>query len=450
MRLCFYNPHATSNATGDTALARMAQILGRSKKKMRKHNCKYGYLLDILKNKKTETAIVVDGADTSFSAVLDQWEWIKGNYFIHKLISVVEIYVWCLLNGINPFNQTIIFNKKKLDKKTDILFGFAYCSNMFFNEKLIDKSLISAFEGKKILHASHFYKSTKKVAENVKRTGTQYMVAEADLKKSPYFNRFFGYIEEVGILPQALRSKYQKNTSFKERKTSCLALGTLILEDQRDNTNENFIHFFKTNCLHPMRRSIFENREALEEVIDCNINFQNKQRIDVANKSKLYQKSRLYRILYDLFGMAEGSDYHKMDIVKKYNEYKMFISPEESIGLPSVNVVEGMACGCAFVGIDHPMYTDIGMVNKKNYIAYDGTLEDLKRKIQYYQKNPEELEEIAKNGHEFAKQRFSEERVVSDFIKYLTNLTDESRPMQRKLFEKPKEQKHVIASLAAR
>ena len=92
-------------------------------------------------------------------------------------------------------------------------------------------------------------------------------------------------------------------------------------------------------------------------------------------------------MIVELFFLSEGKDYHRMDIVKKYNEYKMFIAPEESIGLSSVNVVEGMACGCAYIGLDHPMYTDLGMVDKQNYIGYDGTLDDLKSKIRYYQKN---------------------------------------------------------------
>lgn len=422
MRLCFYNPHATANATGDTALARIAQLVGKNKKKMRKHNLKYDYLLDLLKNKKINTAIVVDGADTSFSAVLDQWKWLKGSYLIHKCIAVIEIYWWCLLNGINPLRQTIIFNRKKLDEKSDILFGFAYCSHLFFNEKLLEKSIIKSFTGKKILHASHFYRSTKKVAENIKKTGTQYMVAEANLRKSPYFSKFFNFIKEVLILPQALRARYKKTSNFLDRKNLCLALGTLVLENELDQSNEDFIQFFKMNCLHPMRRSIFENKEALEDIIDCCINFHNEKRIDITNKSKLYQKSKLFRIIYDLFFLSEGKDYHQMDIVQKYNEYKMFIAPEESIGLPSVNFVEGMACGCAYVGLNHSMYTDIGMADKKHYIAYDGTLEDLRSKIHYYQNHPEELEAIAQNGYEFAKERFSKERVTNNFLNDLNHL----------------------------
>ena len=34
----------------------------------------------------------------------------------------------------------------------------------------------------------------------------------------------------------------------------------------------------------------------------------------------------------------------KFDIIQEYNKYKMFVNPEEVIGLPGIGCVEGMAC----------------------------------------------------------------------------------------------------------
>jgi len=196
-----------------------------------------------------------------------------------------------------------------------------------------------------------------------------------------------------------------------------------VLEDVSEESNKDHFEFFRTNTLHPMRKAIFENKEDLKDVIDCNISFHNKDRIAISTKSKFYKKSNFFRILYDLFFLSEGKQYHSINIVEKYNEYRMFIAPEENIGFSSVNFVEGMACGCAYIGIDHAMYTDLGMVSGQHYIAYDGTLEDLRSKIQYYQNHPQELGKIAQNGYEFARKRFSEEIVVNDFWEYLEKLT---------------------------
>lgn len=423
MRLCFYNPHTITNAIGDTVLSRLAQIFGTNKNNLRKHNLKYEFLLNILRDSRYDTAIVVDGAGTSFSTILGLVPFFRNNYFVYKLISRAEIYLWCWLNNINPLKQRIIFDGKKLDEESDILFSFAFCTEMFLNKRTLEQSIIKSFQGKKLLHASHFYKFTEKVSTNVEESGVTYMVAESDLKKSEYFNIFFSFIRQVYILPHVLRSRYINTKKFEERKNICLALGTLVLEDDSEESNKDHFGFFKINTLHPMRKAIFENKENLTEMIDCCINFHNKDRVTIANKSSLYKKNGIFKMLYDLFFLSEGKKYHSMDIVEKYNMYKMFIAPEENIGLSSVNVVEGMACGCAYIGIDHPMYTDLGMVDGQNYIAYDGTLDDLKSKIQYYQAHPQELDKIAKSGYEFAQKRFSEERIVHDFMEYLKRLT---------------------------
>ena len=305
-----------------------------------------------------------------------------------------------------------------------MLFGFAYCTYNFFDKSFVDRSIFKNYTGPKLLHASHYYKSTKLVAENIRETGVRHMVAEADLKKSDYFNKHFDYIKQVYILPHTLRPRYVNTTNFTARKNKCLALGTLVLESKSDKSNADYFAFFKTDTLHPMRKIIYQNKDKIADIIDSLISFHNKKRKAVSEKSAWYNKNFFFRYLYDLFFIAEGKDYHSFDIVEKYNQYKMFIAPEENIGLSSINFVEGMACGCAYIGRSHNMYTDLEMIDKKHFIAYDGTLRDLRNKINYYQSHQKELAEIAEKGYRFAQKRFSEKKVVSDFWQYLTKLTN--------------------------
>ena len=53
-----------------------------------------------------------------------------------------------------------------------------------------------------------------------------------------------------------------------------------------------------------------------------------------------------------------------------------------------------------------------------HYIGYDGTLEDLKAKISYYQQpeHQEELECIANAGYEYAQSHFRGEIVAKDLL----------------------------------
>ena len=105
--------------------------------------------------------------------------------------------------------------------------------------------------------------------------------------------------------------------------------------------------------------------------------------------------------------------YTSFDMVEKFNQYKMFICPEELAGVYGIGTIEGMACGTAYIGLDHQMYRSIGLIPGTHYISYDGTLKGLKQKIAYYQRHEVELEKIAKNGKEFVRSHFNEDKVAS-------------------------------------
>ena len=120
------------------------------------------------------------------------------------------------------------------------------------------------------------------------------------------------------------------------------------------------------------------------------------------------------------FSLERERSYYKIDIVDKYNEYKMAIVPEEVIDLPAIGFVECMACGCAYIGVPSSMYENVGMISGIHYIGYDGTVADLVNKINYYQNHPDELSVIASNGYKFVRGNIFNEQVAMDkLIGYL-------------------------------
>jgi glycosyltransferase involved in cell wall biosynthesis len=227
--------------------------------------------------------------------------------------------------------------------------------------------------------------------------------------------------------------------NFKDRINKALSTGT--------NTHKmkdiDFISFFKDNRLHPLRDIIMSEKNNLDNFLDSIIsNIQTPDIISVKksndhgyfNKLFIVCKRILIYLTIDLialikissrailiknkkFGKPQG--YYKINIVDKYNQYKMFVVPEEIIGLPGIGFVEGMACGSAYIGIRDPMYSDLGMIDTIHYIGYDGTLEDLIEKIKYYQEHNDVLEQIALNGYKFVKQNFNDEKVMQDFVEYI-------------------------------
>ena len=67
------------------------------------------------------------------------------------------------------------------------------------------------------------------------------------------------------------------------------------------------------------------------------------------------------------------------------------------------------------------MYRDVGLIPGVHYITYDGTKEDLKRVIEYYQKDEHqaELEQIAKTGCEYVRKNFNGDAVAKSLLEQL-------------------------------
>jgi glycosyltransferase involved in cell wall biosynthesis len=211
--------------------------------------------------------------------------------------------------------------------------------------------------------------------------------------------------------------------SFNKRKNICLATGSLIQLKEFSDSNKqysDFLKFHPDGILHPLRATIIKNKKSLIQYIDSYMaNFWEKKRKEWEEKSSFFTKwkNRIYNAAF-----ASKRSYLKFNIVEKYNEYKMFVIPEEAIDLPGIGYVEGMACGTAYIGKIDPMYTDLGLIPGKHFIGYNGTLADLKKKINYYQKNNDKLEVIANSGYKFVSENFSEDTVAGRFWNDLETL----------------------------
>ena len=60
-----------------------------------------------------------------------------------------------------------------------------------------------------------------------------------------------------------------------------------------------------------------------------------------------------------------------------------------------------MACGCTLLGQSGRFYNGLGLVSGVHYVGHDGTLDGIKRAIDFLRENPEKAEEIAKNGKDY-------------------------------------------------
>ena len=182
--------------------------------------------------------------------------------------------------------------------------------------------------------------------------------------------------------------------------------------------HSEFLEVYGDPCDQPSRKQIKDNPDFFENTIYCTSSDYNEDNTAKEVKKQDNKFVRLYKNLHNRFFAGKQKKYYSFDMVEAFNSYKMCIVGEEILGVPGIGFVEGMACGCAYIGIDSPMYTDLGLIPGIHYITYDGTKEDLKRVIEYYQmdEHQQELEQIAKTGCEYVRAHFNGNAVAEKLL----------------------------------
>jgi len=248
-------------------------------------------------------------------------------------------------------------------------------------------------------------------------------VNEVDLTNNDFVNKYFG-LKNVSsvIMPFVFGKRFKKSVDIKKRKNTALAIGSL--STVKNGGYEEYMKFANTPWVQPMRGKILKNKQKLTKWIDCYISYIFENKTYKLNSNDMFVV-RLYKKIWNYYNGWRQTKYLSFDMVEKFNEYKMFVCPEEYVGMPGIGFVEGMACGCAYIGLDHEMYKGLGLVPGTHYIGYDGTLKDLTNKIEYYQANNIELEKIANAGYQYVTQYFNERTVAENFLNKLRDLGGE-------------------------
>jgi len=386
--IILYNPHEDT-VFSDT-------VTGRIFRKTHSPGGKYSYLVKYCSERQGKLKIYVS-KKTSLAA--------RIRYLL--LPRKLEIYLWCKFNNINTKNVQIIYSKQlmKLSNKY-VLFGLL--RSVFDSDFKVLKEAPTL----KCFNMSHFALGySKRCSKVAKKIDPSYLVSESNLfRNSSFFKKIIpSYKKDVIVMNFVPQQRFKKINPLSKRKNKCLATGTLV----EFPIDKNFKKFYHLNTYQPIRKKIFYHKKELSPFIDSIINR------EIESAPKKNKKSYLLKFicgLYKFVFVKTKKEYFSIDIVKKYNDYRMAVIGEET-ELPGIGFTECMACGCAYIGQNLAFYKDMGLIPGKHFITYDGTLEDLKKKISYFQKNPKKLEKIAENGEKFIKNECNYKRVVDNFLK---------------------------------
>lgn len=301
-------------------------------------------------------------------------------------------------------------------RRNDIVIYYGFLCEQFVN--------VSDVHGIKIVDQIHFF-GDKSKAEQIKDSGIQYYIYDVDLKKYSklYQNNYNWFNGGYITLPLTYQERFCVKKNFDERKTKAVAIGTLTKA-----TFYEFIETYGTEYYQPHRKMILDEAKKYSEELDSFISEwqEGTLKIDENKDSKFI---KFCKRIFNYYQTGRQTSYFSFDMVDKYNEYKMFICPEDINGSYGIGTIEGMACGCAMIGWNYGAFEDMGMQAGVHYISYDGTMENLVDQIRFYQKseNQEKLKQIAKTGCEFVRSNFNERIVASNFYKKLLEISEGTR-----------------------
>ena len=317
-------------------------------------------------------------------------------------------------NGIGKDEITVLKSLEEI-RKDDIVIIYQLGLNRSYD--------VYSVPALKVINMIHF-SGSENHSKMMEQFHPDLLINEANLATNcKMFQTFYGWCKtDWYIYPFVFQDRFKRIKPFAERQNIAFSTGTITYKDYPD-----FISVYGDSCDQPIRNYVKKHVRELKGLIDCyNSDFSenaNKKMKIHGNEGKIM---RLVKGAYYKIFASQQKSYFSFNMVDKFNDYKMFVIGEEILGIPGIGFVEGMACGCAYIGM-RGYYEVYGMKEGEHYIGYDGTPEDLVSKVCYYQK-PEhqmELEKIAQNGYEFAQTHFNGEVIASALINELIKRKNE-------------------------
>lgn len=325
---------------------------------------------------------------------------------------VLSEFKYVMENSYEKVPPIVLITNKNEIREDDLVVGYLYDRSQL--------EVLKELKGIKVLMGNHFVAINEPI--NLNEYGVRAFVNEINLKNNNFVNKYiYGHNIAYLTAPYIYADRFVNQN--KNRKNKAMAIGTLSTCAGHSGY-KLYREFTGTEWIQPLRKMIFDNKDILTEEIDSYISYIFEDKIVIYENDHMFVK--LYKRLQNKRTGWVQSNYTSFNMVDKFNEYKMFLCPEEEIGMPGIGFVEGMACGTAYIGLDTQFYRDLGLCPGRDFITYDGTLEHLKEVIHYYQLHNDELERIAALGSYFVRSHFNAEVVAKSLFSDFERLVNET------------------------
>lgn len=320
--------------------------------------------------------------------ILNMFRFIEHRYILRK-------------NGISNKKVTVI---KTLDgiKEDDIVImhrlGF----------KIPEGTKIPGFKAFSMIH---FGQQEGEMSRLIRSLDVDVIFNESNLAKySEMFKRFYSWYEKSMIVhPFVFQERFKPIRPFAERENKAFSTGTVTYKE-----NEDFLSVYGDSCVQPIRKMMKDHGPEYPDLIysTCSDYSEDAEIRQLPANTNIFR--RLWYSYYYKTHASQQKKYYSFDMVEMFNKYKMCLVGEEILGVPGIGAIEGMACGCAMLGLNTGLYEEYGLKEGVHYIGHNGTLEDILEKIRYWQKpeNQQQLADIAKKGCDYVRANFNSSAVA--------------------------------------
>lgn len=363
---------------------------------------KYSYLIDEAINAWGKVEVL---ADSTASGLIPVKFYLLLPLFLRQLITKIEIHYWKKRNKYS--NKVVVHFSPYTIKDKSALILFAYKN--YKNPAGLIKTC-SNFD-KNIVHLSHYHGDTKQLTETLQKIKNIYLAADADVSKAILFNHFFKwYQKQIVLFSFDVAARFKKNIPMAKRKPMAVATGTFhyIKEAAEEQTNKAVEDFYRATgalALHPLRRSLYENKQNFTNEVEC------------LCSPYIEKGGNIFSSLLPQQLFAAQKKYFSFDIVEKYNEYRFAIVGEEYYsGLPGIGAFEAMACGAVLLAYPD-CYVGMGLKEGVHYLSHNNDLSEIKNIILAEKDNIDKLEIISENAVNWIKDKMQ----AKDIFQRLTN-----------------------------
>ena len=360
---------------------------------------KYSYLIDVPVSQGKKVNILVNGAN---SGLIPDPLFRKLPLFMRKQWLRYEMKLWLKHNGLQGKVDVHYSSSGIKDKNT--LFFLCYRNFSFPTD--LQKSCAAFSQA--IGHLSHYYLHPTGYSRALKGIPNVSLASDVDVSENAFFRQYFPwYRKEIKVVPFAIADRFVPKVPFESRKPKAVSTGTFHMIETETFNNQLPELKAISNTIHPLRRSIFENKEKLQDFIDCFC--------FPYFESEMKEEKWYHRFIPKRYKVTQAS-YFSFNIVDKYNEYKYAIVGEEFYnGIPGIGAFEAMACGTVLIG--HPdCYKGTGLEPNVHFLPHHNDLEEIKTSIQEANKEPQKMQQMGERASAYVKENLNPVVLQKKFV----------------------------------